>query len=315
MASLLVFFLASTTAHCDPGESNPLDSSVEDALKVVIERGTRVPGTAFHLRVNCTDEKGIRGVELYSDGIAIWKNQTQIQVTASTRIELLEALRDKRFYNLADNYGGKQRPERTKVGFKIACEIWLEIGGIQKQSVQQADGEQSARLKSLAATLLDRLEPLVKKGVSARDLEDGLFKLQKNELSAQSFRLRLIELPPNSSSSNGFILRILDGFASRQDYSPGKKAGSQIQESISYCSLEQLTSAILAADMATMPVNLWSDTQIQLEVEVLGHKKSIQARAFSRLKGKAMSIEQQKFDRLMVTLRSFDPHTPVTCKG
>ena len=276
-------------------------------IKAAIEYGHENPGTPYHLRTNCTDDKGIRGFKLYPDGVAIWNKRIQIRVPESIRTGLLQDLLKASFYDLEPSYGGKKRLEEPKAGFRVSCQVWLEIGETQKLSVQQADGEQSAQLKGLAAALLNRVEPLLKDGLSARSLQDGLDKLVKGELAPQTFRLRYIELPPKGDVTSGFILRILDGTASRQAYSPGHPPGPELKAPLKHCDLIRLSTAIKAADMGGLPNNLWSDSQIELEVEILGYKKAVLARPFSRLRSQDKGVEQQRFDELIAVLQPFDP--------
>lgn len=311
-----VVVLAQTSPNSTAaGGSDPAGNSLAAELRAAIERGYQNPGTSYRLRTNCTDDKGIRAFELYPDGVAIWNRRTQFQVPESVRTELLHDLLTARFYDLEPSYGGKKRLEDPRAGFRVSCQVWLGIGKTQKLSVQQADGKQSAQLKGLASALLDRVEPLVKVGLSAGSLQDGLEKLGKGELAPQTFRLRFIELPPKSDAATGFILRILDGTASRQAYSPGHPPGPELKAPLRRCDLNLLSAAIQAADMDGLPNNLWSDSQIELEVEVLGHKKAVLARPFSRLRAQDRGVEQQRLDRLITVLRSFDPQAKASCNG
>ena len=321
MLSFLMILLmpATLAAQTSPdssasGGSNPAGAHLAADFRAAIERGYENPGTAYRLRTNCTDDKGIRAFELYPDGVAIWNRRTQLQVPESVRTGLLHLLLTGRFYELEPSYGGKKRLEEPHAGFRVSCQVWLEIGGMQKHSVQQADGEQSAQLKGLAAALLDRVEPLVKDGLSAENLQDGLEKLGRGELAPQTLRLRYIELPPKNAAATGFILRISDGSASRQAYYPGRQSGPQLTAPLRPCGLTRLSAAIQAAGMDSLPSNLWSDSQIELEVELLGHKKAVLARPFTRLNAQDMGVEQQKLDRLITFLRAFDPHLPASCE-
>lgn len=283
-------------------------------LAAVIRRGSEIARSPYAMEVNCTDEKGIRSFELFPDGVAIWKNQVQIRLSEAIQTGLLLDLLEWGFPDLAPSYGGKAELKKPAAPLRVSCQIGLEIEGLQKSSVQQVDGQQSAQLIGLAGALLDRVEPLVGEGLGAADIHDGLQKLDQGLLAPQSLKLRFVELPPEAEDKAGSILRIAAGAVSRQLYSPGRLLGPQEWTPLGRCHLLELAAAMRQADLASLPANLWSESHFELEVDLLGHGKTILARPFTRLRLKNPGELQNKFDRLVRVLQGFDPSQPASCR-
>lgn len=268
------------------------------AAVLAAARGDEPP--PFHLIVHRTDENGQRSLELFPSGVAVWNHRTQITLPPAVRASLLEILREKKFADLAPSYGGKGTPGLEGAALRITCRVALEIDGLEKTSVQQADGEQSAGLAALADALLDRVEPLAAGGVTADDLEDGLRKLAGGELAAEVLRLRFVRLP---EKGDGEILSMRDGLELRKAYEPGRHIGDESVSEITSDRLAAVVKALLAADVASMPVNLWSAEHVELEVSVLGYRTTVIGRDFSRLASDKESDAGKRFARLVAFLR------------
>jgi hypothetical protein len=260
-------------------------------------RGDEPP--PFHLIVHRTDENGQRSFELFPSGVAVWNRRAQITLPPAVRASLLEILRKKKFADLAPSYGGKGKPGLEGAALRITCRVALELDGLEKTSVQQADGEQSAELAALADALLDRVEPLAVNGMTADDLEDGLRKLAGGDLAPEVFRLRFLWLPDDG---DGEILLMRDGLESRKAYAPGRHIGEETTSKLTSDRLTAVIKALLAADVASLPVNLWSDELVEIEVAVFGYRTTVIGRDFSRLASDEESDAGKRFARLVAFL-------------
>lgn len=299
--SLLIF----TVQAADSSEPVLRPPSPE-ALTAAIQQGIDTAGSPFYLQVHCINQEGIRSLEIFPNGIAIWGGRIQISLSESSRVTLLKTLLISEFSQLKPSYGGRQRPEKSEAGFRISCRLHLKIDEMEKSSVQQADGEQSPQLNHLAAELLNQVKPLADGGVSAIDLNDGLNKLATGELAPQSFKLRFTDLSPENNTKPGSILRIAGGKISRQAYSPGSTLGAQLWTPLKQEAYQELISALQIADPVGFPVNLWSERMLELEIQVLQHKKTVLARSFSRLNANDKGPAQQRFDSLIQILRNLN---------
>ena len=278
-----------------------------------MERTSAQDSPAFELQVYCTDIKGIRGFDLYPSGVAIWKEATQLRLAGPQRSALLNEMRDAGFADFEPLYGRVDEPEEAEPAFRVSCQVALQVDGMEKSSAQMADGPQSAELTSLAAALLDQVEPLLTDGVSADSLQDGLEKLVSGVLAPEALKLRLLFLPGGEDGKAGSVLRIDAGRASRQIYSPGRELGTESWTTLGPCRIAELAKAIKQADLADVPVNLWSSDHIELAVQLLAYDKTVTARQFTRLKSKDLGAPQQRFNELVKLLQTFEPAMAANC--
>jgi hypothetical protein len=299
--TLLLATLATVTGPVLAADPTP--AAVTQAITAA-----RDTGTPFHLQVHSTGAHGFRSLDALPSGVAIWKNTLQVSLPPAVRTALLGTLLDGGFPALAPSYGGK--PEAEDAALRVSRRVALELDGLRHSSVQLADGEQSKQLERLAEALLDLVAPLAADGVGAADLPDGLAKVATGTLATQVLRLRFVDLPPAGGASTGSILRLEDGVLSRQEYAPGRAVGEPHPVPLDHEGLEILVAALRAARLEELPVNLWADGQVELEVGVLQHRKTVVARPFSRLDPEARGEAQQRFESLLVALRALGAVPP-----
>lgn len=272
-------------------------------LEIVLQEASETAGSPYFLQVNCTDTKGIRSLELFPGGAAIWNRRSQITLPPSAQSLLLTTLVEQGFPALEESYGGQQQPGKSAAPVKIACRIHIEIQQMEKSTVQLAGGEQSATLLNLAAGLLDQAEEFVDSAVTPVSLQDALDKLHDGILSPKVFRLRFLELPVKGGEEPGTILRLAGGDLSIQAYSPGKLMAEPIVKTLGDSQIMRLITVMRSEELSSLPVNLWSDVTLELEVEVMKHKKVLLARRFSRLEDVTDERAQQRFEKLMLAIR------------
>jgi len=298
-ASIVVVALAlGLPASATAGE--PASAALAEAIAAA-----REGGGPFRLRVDSLSAAGVRSLELFPSGVGIWNGRLQLRPDAALRRALLGALIEGGFPELAATYGGRLGGSQEGAALRVIRRIELELGGLAKSSVQLAEGEQSAALERLAETLLDLAATLVPEGVGADDLSDGLAKLAAGNLAPESFTLRFVELPPPGSGEAGSILRIAAGIATRQLYAPGREIGVPVPLALDAESWAGLLEAFRTAELANLPLNLWAEGQLELEVAVLEHRRTIVARPFSRLSPADRGPAQLHFEALAAALRAF----------
>jgi hypothetical protein len=160
-------------------------------------------------------------------------------------------------------------------------------------------------LERLAEALLDLAAPLTEAGTGAADLGDGLSKLAAGALAPETFQLRFVALPPPGSPEAGSILRIAAGTATRQAYAPGLEIGEPVPLALDAERWAELLAVLLAADLPTLPLNLWAEGQLELEVAVLEHRQTVIARPFRRLSPADRGPAQLHFEALAAVLQAF----------
>jgi hypothetical protein len=293
--SVLVVPALLAAARSEPPEPSALARTIAAAR----DAG---PGP-FDLRVDSTGAVGHRSLEVFPSGVAIWNGRAQLRLAPAQRSALLEALLAGGFPSLEPSYGGRPGAAPERAALRVVRRVVLEIGGLSASSVQLAEGEQSTKLERLAEGLLDLVAPLAGDGVTADDLGNGLAKLATGVLAPETFTLRFVELPPPGSEAAGSILRVSQGTATRQSYTPGREIGEPVSQDLSDEQLGALVAALRAAGLSTLPVNLWSDDHLELELTVLEHRQSLVARPFSRLSPEALGEAQQRFEKLVAALQ------------
>jgi len=298
---LLVMAMATAASGIAGGSDDVSSSDIEAALRAAV--ASEQPH--FHLQVSRTNLDGQRSLEVFPSGVAIWNLTTQIELPVTTRSSLLGVLEDSGFAEMLPSYGGKRMPGSGEAALRVICRVELEIGGLGKSSVQLADGEQSEQLADLADALLDLAEPLAAVGVTATDLSDGLRKLAQGKLAVETFQLRFVRLPAKAAAGDGEILTIRNGEASRKSYTPGRGTADEVSQPMTGARLEALVAALLEADVASLPVNVWSKDHIELGLQVLGLRKAVVARDFERLKSIENGDAPKRFERLTAFLLTF----------
>lgn len=260
---------------------------------------TSVP---FGLEAACRDEGRHRVALVFPSGVGVWDRTVEVRVDGSIRKALIDDLLDAGFARFESRYGGQDKPEKAEAPLRILCRITVEAGGLAKTSVQALYGEQSAALAALAGSLLDRLEPLAAEGVTAGNLEEALGMLARGALAPETLVLRLLRLPPGSQGeASGEIVR-LDGLrGSRQAYSPGRVVDAPQAAPTSPAAAARIAVAAAEAGFTTLPVNVFGTGYTELEIEVLGHARTVIARDFMRA---AAGDESARFERLVEAIVS-----------
>ena len=283
-----------------PCLANGAEDSSAGELAAALEEARRDPEPSFHLRVHRTDRDGMRSLELFPSGVAVWGGNTQIGLAGEIRSRMIASLVRYDFAHMETVYGGGKGP--AKGALRITCRVELEIAGATRTSVQLADGELSAELAGLADSLLDLAEPEADHGISAADLGDGLRKLANGTLAAETLQLRFVRLP---KAGEGEIVIVRDGEVSEKAYDPGTSIGEEVSRPVAGSDLEELVAALIAADVGSLPVNVWSEDHVELEVQVLGHRTAVVGRDFERLRSGGADPARERFGRLVAFLLEF----------
>ncbi|MDX2419049.1 MAG: hypothetical protein QNK19_16445 [Xanthomonadales bacterium] len=292
------FFLSGVTQ----AEERELPSD-DTGLARVLQHASETPASPYLLNVSCTDKKGIRSFELFPGGAAIWNRRSQITVPPSARSALLKTLAERKFFEFKDSYGGREQPAKSAAAARITCRIHIAIQDLEKTSMQMAGGEQSKRFSDLATELLDQAEHYVDSAVTPVDLQDALAMLHEGQLAPQLLHLRFVELPTSDDSEPGTILRLTSGQLWHQAYKPGGMLVEPTLEPLGNDQFIRLVAAMRTEQLVSLPANLWSEDQLELEVQVLAHKKVVLARRFTRLEADKQNPAQQRFESLLLELR------------
>lgn len=291
----LMFAAAAVSVHAAGDKES-------EAIERALEAARADAGVPFGLDVACRDGDRHRAARVYPGGVGAWDRTVQVRVDEAIREALVGDLLDAGFARFEPRYGGQDKPEKAEAPLRILCRITVRAGGLEKMSVQAAYGEQSAVFMRLATTLLDRLEPLAADGVTAPGLDEALGMLARGELAPEMLSLRLLRLPAGSGDeAPGAIVR-LDGLRrSQQPYQPGKTIGSANFSEASPESAARIAAEASSSGFASLPVNVAGTGYTELEIEALGHSKTVIARDFTRA---AAGAESARFEQLVEVVLS-----------
>lgn len=285
-----------------------------NAFRDALQDAAAATDYPVYMRVNCTNESGIRSFEMFPDGVAIWNQRSQILLPQKARTSLIKTLLEQDFPAFDSIYGGGPVPVKTSAPVRISCRVYIDAGGSSKESVHQVGAETHSRLVLLANDLLDQVNKYSQNAVTPRDLNDALEKLSNGTLALQTLGLRFVDLPAQPREHPGTVLRIQGGRLSRQAYAPGQAGAEPVFEAFDHQQFEKLVEILGQIRFDELPGNMWYENYVEIELEVLAHRKVILARNFTRLKpNESQSIEsgptqlrheQQRLDHLLTVLRN-----------
>jgi hypothetical protein len=306
-----------SSAQQDPAETSEDSMTMAKEtgdLGALFERSLTDPdlSESLELMVECRDQTGMNAMRLWGDGLVVWQGRRQSYLEPSEVAGVLERLHFADFASFAPLYGGpKQEDPREHdrpddgSAILIVCRIRVSLGGQIKESAQRAKGEQSEELRALAEGLLAMGEKAASNGVEASDLLDGLEKVGRGELDPRVFRVMLHRKPiaeEIDENGPGFLLRLEGQEATTHLHHPQSGYGQEMVLHLDGAAVRNLALVVAGLDPAAMPVNLWAPVYTEVAIEVLDHRKSVQARQFEGLEPTAHGKLQESFDALVRTL-------------
>jgi len=262
--------------------------------------------TPFSMQVHCTDDKGIRSLILHSNGVVIWNGERQARLGPEDRTALLQLLLNAEFPAFSAQYGGKPVSGNTgaadsEAPIIVLCSIDVQADQMEKSTYQDVNGERSDPFMSLAASLLDHVEPLGEKGAGAISFADGLDKLNSGKLAPEALTIRILHMPEDEAVM-GMIIDVSSGRYSRREYRPGVRVGEPQTTIMTSKLLETILSALSSADVKSLPANLTTADTYQMKVWLLQHELSVRARPAGARIGAEPGSASARLEKLAHTL-------------
>jgi hypothetical protein len=307
---LLVLTACSGAPRPDTAASPGADPAAEDPAADPLARAldsALAGGSWEELRIEseCQDEDfRLQAVKLFGTDVGIWNGERQFAVPRERLLGALEALRRAGFASMPESYGGR---DDADTGLELICRVRVALDGVEKQSYQLSKGRQSAELRELAEQLLAIGEDLGPSGVAAGSLEEGLGMVARGELAPEALTLQLQRQAEDlRSPEGGWILRVEGGWARLSLQSPETGWTEPRRTRLSPEDAAGLARTLLEAHPEDLPVNLYSSWYQDLEIRVLNHRKSLQARRFANLTPETHGGKQERFDRLVAALEDLE---------
>ncbi len=310
-----------TAAGDDSGEQDAAAAALRQELRAAIADPSQ--RDSLHLSVRCVGEGGMRATEVYGNGVGIWNFRQQFTLQPEEVTSLIEILDKADFANFADAYGGRKKPDpkprKEKFGaccpMQVICSVELSLARGTKQAVQLVKGEQSARLQQLADDLLDACEESGQAGLAAVDLADGLEKVAGGVLAPETFRAQLHRKPEQATDADdpGFLLHVAGPLATSRGYDAAGRLLDPVTLRLSRDEVASLARDLAKLGLAELPLNLFAPDYNDLSVEVLNHKKSVQARRFAGMTPTTLAENQAEFAQIYDAL--YELHLRVLSAG
>ena len=318
------------------GETPTSPQAVDAALRRALADGWR------RLRIfdECQTDAGPRTVEIFGNGVAIWDRGKQFELTRDEIRRGLEAFVAADFAQMKAEYGGRMPPDPglweggarrggarqggalqpgarqpggpggSAAATRVICQVVLELDGTAKRVMQLDVGEQSAALRRLAESLFEISRGPARSGIGAEGLTAGLERVAVGELAAETVTVVAHRKPRDAE---GWLLRI-DGLrASTRRFVRGEGYGDPVSRDLDPGEIAELARLMADGALGELPINLYAEHYTDLNVEVLDHRKSIQARRFAGMTPTLHGERQDDFDRVVARLEQL--HRRLSSRG
>ena len=298
-----------------------MDEDLDSAggLRAEIDRALSDPSLreSLELTAECQGDAGMRKVQAFGNGVGIWQNRRQFDLSPEEFSSLVALYRDADFAAMKRVYGGREVPDPGKRddptavnAITVICRVGIRAGESSHEVVQLAMGKQSPELRKLADDLLASCAPLAEQGVEASDLRDGLEQVASGDLAVEAMTLMLYRKP---ESGSGFLMRLRRGVVTTQPHDPTSGYGKKVSVRLSLDDVAALGLTLAEMDPEALPINLYATDYTDLVIEVLNRKKSIQARPFAGMTPTTHGERQEDFNRIFEALSAL--HLRVAGEG
>ena len=283
-------FLLVALAGC-AGTPGPAVGPLERALDEALRRGS---WQDLRIDTECETPEGFRAATVYSSGVGVWNRKRQLRLSQQEVVALLREFQAVRFPRLQETYG---TGEEMDADVELTCSVRLELDGAARRVVQLSRGERSRELERLAEHILEVAEEAGRAGPGAPSLTAGLDAIARGELAPELLTIHVLRRGEASGAAGGWRFRLEDNRVSLE----------RDREAPQSFRLEPAEVAALAGRLAAerpedLPANLWAPDYTDLQIGVLDHARSIQARQFAGMTPATHGEQQQRFDRLWALL-------------
>jgi hypothetical protein len=279
-----------------PPEARPAPD-LTAAIKGVLDGKTKLED----VRLNVSWEG--KTATVYGKGIGIWNREKQFKLSKEQVLQLFKTLDEAKFSSMKASFGGLKFGPGPQPGVPVQLigSVSVTISGTTKGSSQLGGGEQSKELADLARALLAVCEEAAKNGVGAASLPDALQKIAKHELVPEVFSVVVQRIEKDGIGPDGWILR-LHGRTAEVQVRSAKGISDPCRLELADKELADLCKLLIDNGVGGLPVNLYATDYTDFSVEILKHRKSLQARRFARLTPQTHGERQKEFDRIFAAL-------------
>jgi hypothetical protein len=259
-----------------PGSGADVD---ESTFASALAKAAAEPGSV-RLRVDVAgriDADPAR-LSLLGKGVGIWNASRQIALPDEKEREVLSLLLEGNFARLDRVYGGRESDRRQPP--VVRHSVAVEIDDHVKSSVQLVAGEQFAPLADLVARLLATGRALAADGIEVADVPDGLGRVADGTLATGVWGFVAQSIPGGAKPCDGgrFWLRLEVGRLEAAAVDCDGAIGERRRLDLSDDELRRLAAQLASHATALESGTVRASEAFELAVEVLGHRRSLQAR-------------------------------------
>jgi hypothetical protein len=210
---------------------------------------------------------------------------------------------------MRESYGGKN--DSANKAPRLICRVSLGIDGATKEVRQLQRGRQSKELRYLADRLFEICRLPAESGVVADDLHDGLDKIANGMLAPVTLHImvhRRIDRNVSSEEETGWLLRVDGRKASARLHVPADGYTEPLALELAAVDIANLAKQLHDLEIGDLPANIYAEYYTDLTVEVLNHRKNIQARQFAGMTPSTHGEKQDHFNEILRTLRELHRH-------
>ena len=277
--------------HGKKNAEDPLTRSLEKRLK----KGSSLDDVMIDVRWRFEGE--YVSVRLFGNGVGVWKREVLFRIPPADARNLIRKVAAAKFGALPDTLG--EQEARVLTGRVIVVS-----GAVRKTVSQEADGPQSAPVTDIARSLLQAGKAAAAKdGVRVSSFAEGFGALGDGRLAPEALDLfvRCKTLQTAGEAAEDWDLRLRAGRVFDRVIGAAGHGVTRVLV-LSPGEFEALARELAAADLATLPLNLYSPTYTDLEVTLLNQSRKIQARQFAGMTAATHGVKQQAFDSLMTAI-------------
>lgn len=284
-----------------------------EALESAIEK--RVQGKAslddVKIEAQWRRKTGMISARVYGNGVGIWRDTTQFQLSREQVLDLLRAFDRAHFADMPKQFGSdeesegesEEEREREKQKEKTFFQsiVNLRIGTEQKRVAQSMTGDQSEAFRKLTQKIIAVCEKAAKTGVSAASMGDGLSKLASGKLAPEALQLlvqRKTDRPAGPGAEDGNWTLRLDGRRVVDATVSADKTATRRALVLSQEDFRKFAALLAENDPTGMPKNLYSPQYLTLDLHVLKARCDVSARRYAGTTVETHGAKQAAFDRI-----------------